>query len=60
MCELWTADVPASWICIDLGERRGVVPTYYTLRHGGNYKGDSLRHWDLQVFSFFLFFFFLF
>ena len=47
--ELWTADVPASWICIDLGERRGVVPTYYTVRHGGNYKGDSLRHWDLQV-----------
>ena len=46
--ELWTADVPASWICIDLGEERSMVPTHYTLRHGGNYKGDSLRHWDLQ------------
>ena len=46
--ELWTKDVPSSWFCIDLGEGRKVTPTYYTLRHGGNYKGDSLRHWDLQ------------
>ena len=25
-----------------------VAPTHYTLQHGGHYKGDSLRHWDLQ------------
>jgi hypothetical protein len=25
-----------------------LVPNYYTLRHGGNYKADSLRTWDLQ------------
>ena len=24
------------------------MPNYYTLRHGGNYKADSLRTWDLQ------------
>jgi hypothetical protein len=46
--ELWTKDVPASWFCIDLGRNRSVVPTYYTLRHGGNYKADSLRTWDFQ------------
>jgi hypothetical protein len=46
--EFWTKDVPASWFQIDLGEQRAVVPTYYTLRHGGNYKADSLRTWDFQ------------
>lgn len=24
------------------------MPTHYTLRHGGNYRADSLRTWDLQ------------
>ena len=24
-------------------------PTKYTLRHGGNYRADSLRNWDFQV-----------
>jgi hypothetical protein len=28
-----------------------VTPTHYTLRHGGNYKADSLRNWDLQGIS---------
>eukprot|EP01095_Lingulamoeba_sp_RSL-Kostka_P013508 TRINITY_DN5622_c1_g1_i1.p1 TRINITY_DN5622_c1_g1~~TRINITY_DN5622_c1_g1_i1.p1 ORF type:complete len:451 (+),score=133.97 TRINITY_DN5622_c1_g1_i1:132-1484(+) len=46
--ELWTGDVPASWFAIDLGESRTIIPTHYTLRHGANYKGDSLRNWDLQ------------
>lgn len=23
-------------------------PTKYTLRHGGNYRADSLRNWDFQ------------
>src|SRR3990167_885965 len=47
--ELWTKDVPASWFCIDLGENRTVLPTHYTLRHGGNYRSDCLRTWDFQV-----------
>lgn len=46
--ELWTSDVPASWFSIDLGKGRSVIPNYYTLRHGGNYRADSLRTWDLQ------------
>jgi len=46
--ELWTKDVPASWLMIDLGARRRVLPNFYTLRHGGNYRADSMRTWDFQ------------
>jgi len=46
--ELWSKDIPASWFSIDLGKNRKVVPSYYTIRHGGNYRADSLRTWDLQ------------
>ncbi|KNC51157.1 uncharacterized protein AMSG_06508 [Thecamonas trahens ATCC 50062] len=46
--QTWTKDVPASWITWDLGHDYSVVPTHYSLRHGGNYKADSLRNWDLQ------------
>ena len=46
--ELWTNDVPASWMMIDFGPKRSVVPTYYTIRHGGKYRADSLRNWDFQ------------
>ncbi len=33
---------------IDLGRTRSVLPTHYSLRHGANWKADSLRTWDLQ------------
>eukprot|EP01114_Cavostelium_apophysatum_P000023 TRINITY_DN10026_c0_g1_i1.p1 TRINITY_DN10026_c0_g1~~TRINITY_DN10026_c0_g1_i1.p1 ORF type:complete len:446 (-),score=70.30 TRINITY_DN10026_c0_g1_i1:46-1383(-) len=46
--ELWTKDVPASWFTIDFGKCRTVHPSHYTLRHGGNYRADSLRTWDIQ------------
>ena len=46
--EVWTQDVPASWMQVDIGESRAIVPSLYTLRHGGNYKADSLRTWDFQ------------
>ncbi|KAH3763676.1 E3 ubiquitin-protein ligase Ufd4 [Pelomyxa schiedti] len=46
--EFWTADVPASWVCINLGSGRSFVPNYYTLRHGCNSKADCLRNWLLQ------------
>jgi len=46
--ELWTKDVPASWFMIDFGENTTVAPTHYTLRHGGNYRSDSLRTWNIQ------------
>ncbi|GAM17293.1 hypothetical protein SAMD00019534_004680 [Acytostelium subglobosum LB1] len=43
----WTKDVPASWVTIDLGPNRSVIPMYYTIRHGF-FKSDSLRTWDFQ------------
>jgi len=46
--ELWTKDVPSSWFMIDVGKNRLMAPSHYTLRHGGNYRADSLRTWDLQ------------
>jgi hypothetical protein len=45
---IFEQDVPASWFMIDLGPGRSVIPTFYTLRHGGNYRADSLRNWDFQ------------
>merc|ERR1712100_658040 len=33
---------------VDLGKSRKALVTSYTLRHGGNYKADSLRTWDFQ------------
>jgi BTB/POZ domain len=61
--ELWTRDVPASWFTIDFGfalsqgpsrddkprTYYAVSPTAYSLRHGGNYRADLLRSWDLQA-----------
>jgi len=46
--QVWTDDVPSSWFSIDFGPHRLITLTYYSLRHGGNYKADSLRTWDLQ------------
>lgn len=46
--ELWTKDIPSSWFTLDFGPNRGLSPSEYTLRHGGNYKADSLRTWELQ------------
>ncbi|KYQ93288.1 BTB/POZ domain-containing protein [Tieghemostelium lacteum] len=46
--EFWTKDVPASWVMIDMGVNRSVIPHYYTIRHGLSYKSDSLRTWDFQ------------
>lgn len=46
--EVWTNDIPSSWISIDLGPFRRLTLSYYTLRHGLNFKADALRTWDLQ------------
>ena len=56
--ECWTKDIPASWFQLDLGPNRRVLPNYYTIRHGGNYKAD--RFFFLFFFLFFLFSFFFF
>eukprot|EP01124_Arcella_intermedia_P032180 TRINITY_DN7458_c0_g1_i1.p1 TRINITY_DN7458_c0_g1~~TRINITY_DN7458_c0_g1_i1.p1 ORF type:complete len:637 (+),score=167.55 TRINITY_DN7458_c0_g1_i1:84-1994(+) len=46
--EVWTNDIASSWLSIDFGPHRRITPSYYSLRHGGNYKADALRTWDLQ------------
>lgn len=46
--ECWSMDVPSSWVMINLGSSRSLVPNYYTLRHGGNSRADGLRNWTLQ------------
>ncbi|PRP88877.1 BTB/POZ domain-containing protein [Planoprotostelium fungivorum] len=45
--EMWTMDVPSSYITIDLGQGRQVIPTCYTLVHC-NYNNDILRTWQFQ------------
>eukprot|EP01120_Amphizonella_sp_Union-15-10_P010313 TRINITY_DN4110_c0_g1_i1.p1 TRINITY_DN4110_c0_g1~~TRINITY_DN4110_c0_g1_i1.p1 ORF type:complete len:282 (+),score=26.06 TRINITY_DN4110_c0_g1_i1:162-1007(+) len=44
--EIWTQDMPNMWFSIDL--RRLILPSAYSLRHGGNWKADAIRTWDLQ------------
>lgn len=59
--ETWTADIPSSWYCIDLGlfifcklrviflgPGRTLLLTYITLRHGSNSRQDCLRNWVVQ------------
>jgi hypothetical protein len=33
----------------DFGPRRFVLPTSYTVRHGGSSAGNVMRNWRLQV-----------
>ncbi|KAJ5070781.1 hypothetical protein M0811_01762 [Anaeramoeba ignava] len=46
--QFWTRDIPSSWVIFDFGENRTVTLNYYTLMHGGNYRADTLRNWDIQ------------
>jgi hypothetical protein len=34
---------------VNLGGSKSLIVNYYTLRHGGNSKGDALRNWTLQA-----------
>jgi len=47
--ECWTSDVPSSWFSLDFGPQRRITPVHYSLRHGGNYRADALRTWELQA-----------
>ena len=44
----FTDDLPNSWMSVDLGEGRAVVPTHYCLRHGSGSESHVLRNWSLQ------------
>lgn len=38
-----------SWVRIDLGIGRCLIPNYYSLRHGGVGKGNAIRSWKFQA-----------
>jgi hypothetical protein len=46
--DCWSMDIPASWVSIDLRQGR-LIPSHFTLRHGGNSKMDTLRNWLIQA-----------
>jgi len=39
----------SSWVAVDLGPHRALVPTAYCLLHGSQRQGNALRHWAFQV-----------
>lgn len=40
-----TSNKPNQWWKIDFGEKRVVIPTAYSLRHGWSGNAGALRHW---------------
>jgi hypothetical protein len=46
--EMYTRDVPSSWVCADVGAGRRVAVCQYALRHGVRCNADSARSWELQ------------
>jgi hypothetical protein len=46
---VWTNNFPSSWFSIDFGPHRRITPSFFSLRHGANYKADSLRTFDVQA-----------
>lgn len=46
--DCWSMDIPASWVAIDLRQGK-LIPSHFTLRHGGNSKMDTLRNWLIQA-----------
>ncbi len=48
MEESMTGNEAESWIMLDLGEGRGLIPTAYTIQHGFGTPANALRSWELQ------------
>ena len=44
----FTDDKPNSWMSVDLGEGRTLVPDHYCLRSGKHEGNHKLRNWELQ------------
>jgi hypothetical protein len=44
-----TENVKKSWISVDLGPDRTLVPKHYCLRHGTGDKDGRLKNWQLQA-----------
>lgn len=45
----YTDGLPNSWWHIDLGAKRSVVPSRYTLRHGSKAATNLIRNWVLEA-----------
>lgn len=45
----YTENAADSWVGVDIGEGRFLIPSAYTLRHGGASASNCLRNWKLQV-----------
>ena len=43
----YTENQPGSWMQVDLGAGRSLVPNHYCLRHA-NHSFHALRHWVLE------------
>ena len=44
----WTQNVPFSWYMVDFGNKRRVVPNYYSLRYASSGAACCPRNWLLQ------------
>ena len=44
----YTENIENSWIEVDLGPRRLLLPDKYTIRHGASTKGNVIRNWIVQ------------
>jgi len=44
----WTLNVPFSWFCIDFGESKRVIPSWFTLGYGSSGSACCPRFWIVQ------------
>jgi hypothetical protein len=44
----YTDNIPNSWMAVDLGPGRQLVPNHYCLRHGFAHGGFRLLHWRFE------------
>jgi hypothetical protein len=45
----YTENEVNSWVALDLGQGRRLIPTHYCIRHGASVRGNALRNWELRA-----------
>jgi hypothetical protein len=45
----YTENEVNSWVALDLGQGRRLIPTHYYIRHGAASQGNALRNWELRA-----------
>jgi hypothetical protein len=45
----YTENEVNSWVALDLGQGRRLIPTHYCIRHGAASQGNALRNWQLRA-----------